>query len=255
MLPYTPLHHLLMAETGFPVVATSGNLLRRADGHRRARCASSGSAAIADAVHRTTGRSFARSTTRLFAFRRGRRAACAALADLRRCRSTRRGGDAPTILAVGGHLKNTVALAVGPQVFISQHIGDLETEPANAAFPPGHRGFVQNLYGARPDVIAADLHPEYLSTKFAREIVAQASLPAGSGGIPAAWSQRGSKGMLREPAGWKPCATSASNTTSRTFTPAWPKTNSKRRCSGFPGTARVTDLDGTIWGGEFFPGH
>ena len=74
-----------------------------------------------------------------------------------------------TILAVGAHLKNTVALAVGPQVFISQHIGDLETDQAYEAFRRVIADF-ENLYDATPAIIAADAHPDYLSTKFAREL-------------------------------------------------------------------------------------
>jgi hydrogenase maturation protein HypF len=72
------------------------------------------------------------------------------------------------ILAVGAHLKNAVALSVGNQVFISQHIGDLETEPANSAFRRVIADF-EKLYDAKPEIIAADLHPDYLSTKFALE--------------------------------------------------------------------------------------
>jgi hydrogenase maturation protein HypF len=72
------------------------------------------------------------------------------------------------ILAVGAHLKNSVALSVGNQIFISQHIGDLETEPAHAAFRSVIADF-EKLYDAKPEVIAADLHPDYLSTKFAKE--------------------------------------------------------------------------------------
>jgi hydrogenase maturation protein HypF len=71
-------------------------------------------------------------------------------------------------LAVGAHLKNTVALSVGNQVFISQHIGDLETEPAHTAFCRVIADF-QKLYDTRPQIIAADSHPDYLSTKFALE--------------------------------------------------------------------------------------
>ena len=51
--------------------------------------------------------------------------------------------EAPTILAVGAHLKNTVALSVGRQVFISQHIGDLETPEAMAAFERVIADFLQ----------------------------------------------------------------------------------------------------------------
>ena len=72
---------------------------------------------------------------------------------------------APT-LAVGAHLKNTVALAVDDQVFISQHIGDLETEAAFTAFR-NVSADLQRLYDATPAVIAADEHPDYLSTRFA----------------------------------------------------------------------------------------
>ena len=72
------------------------------------------------------------------------------------------------VLAVGAHLKNAIALAVGNQVFISQHIGDLETEAANNAFRRVIADF-EKLYDANPEIIAADLHPDYLSTKFARE--------------------------------------------------------------------------------------
>jgi hydrogenase maturation protein HypF len=69
---------------------------------------------------------------------------------------------------VGAHLKNAVALSVGNQVFISQHIGDLETEQAYTAFRRVIADF-EKLYDARPQIIAADLHPDYLSTKFALE--------------------------------------------------------------------------------------
>jgi len=73
------------------------------------------------------------------------------------------------VLAVGAHLKNTITLAVGPQAFISQHIGDLETDQANEAFRRVIRDF-QDLYEARPAIIAADAHPDYLSTKFAHDL-------------------------------------------------------------------------------------
>jgi hydrogenase maturation protein HypF len=74
------------------------------------------------------------------------------------------------ILAVGAHLKNSVALAVGDNVFVSQHIGDLETEQAHDAFRRVCRD-LPGLYDVQPEIVAADLHPDYLSTKFADEIV------------------------------------------------------------------------------------
>jgi hydrogenase maturation protein HypF len=72
----------------------------------------------------------------------------------------------PSVLAVGAHLKNTVALNVGRDVFISQHIGDLETTMALAAF---HRTVADlpKLYDTQPELMACDLHPDYISSKYA----------------------------------------------------------------------------------------
>ena len=58
---------------------------------------------------------------------------------------------------------------MGPQVFISQHIGDLETRQAYSAFCRV-AGDLQKLYDAKPSLVACDLHPEYLSTKYAAEL-------------------------------------------------------------------------------------
>jgi hydrogenase maturation protein HypF len=74
----------------------------------------------------------------------------------------------PGILAVGGHLKNTVAVSVDKNIFISQHIGDLENRESMEAFRKVIESF-KNLYRFTPERVAADLHPEYLSSKFARE--------------------------------------------------------------------------------------
>ncbi len=166
MLPYTPLHHLLLREAGFPVVATSGNLsdepicTDEAEAMQRL-------AGIAD-VFLVHDRPIARHADDSVAW-----IVAGAPRLLRRAR-----GYAPlpitlkeaipTILAVGAHLKNTVALSVGRQVFISQHIGDLETPEALAAFERVIVDFLR-LYEARPVAIAHDLHPEYLSTKWANE--------------------------------------------------------------------------------------
>jgi hydrogenase maturation protein HypF len=72
------------------------------------------------------------------------------------------------ILAVGAHLKNTVAFSSGNEVFTSQHIGDLETEQAHRAFLEIISDF-EKLHDRKPQLIAADLHPDYLSTRFAQE--------------------------------------------------------------------------------------
>ena len=164
MLPYTPLHHLLLAELGFPVVATSGNLTDEpictdeADAFQRL-----GRIADAFLVHdrpiaRHVDDSVAwivRGVPRLLRRARGYAPLPVLLS-----------AEAPTILAVGAHLKNTVALSVGRQVFISQHIGDLETPEAMAAFERVIADFLQ-MYEAAPVAIAHDLHPEYLSSKWA----------------------------------------------------------------------------------------
>lgn len=169
MLPSNPIHHLLMAELGFPVVATSGNLSDEpicTDDHE----ALDRLRGIAD-VFLVHNRPIVRHMDDSIALIMSGREMV-----LRRAR-----GYAPlpiqipdsklqnqNILAVGAHLKNSVALAVGGQVFLSQHIGDLETEQANIAFRRAAADLPQ-LYGADPDIIAADLHPDYLSTKFALE--------------------------------------------------------------------------------------
>jgi len=167
MLPYSPLHHLLMSELGFPVVATSGN---RAD---EPICTDEDEAVetlrgIADMflVHdRPISRRCDDSILRVM---RGRATV------LRRAR-----GYAPLpvvvkhdfavpVLAVGGHLKNTVALAVRDRVFLSPHIGDLDTPEACAA----HRAAADLLcllYKVEPENIVHDLHPDYGSTRMAEE--------------------------------------------------------------------------------------
>jgi hydrogenase maturation protein HypF len=75
------------------------------------------------------------------------------------------------VLAVGAHLKNTVALSVGSQIFISQHIGDLETKEAYSAFRKVATD-LPRLYEVSPEMVACDLHPDYLSTKYAAELSA-----------------------------------------------------------------------------------
>jgi hydrogenase maturation protein HypF len=72
------------------------------------------------------------------------------------------------VLAYGGHLKNTFCLGKEHQAFMSQHIGDLENLQTLASFREGIEHF-QRLFAITPEVIAYDLHPEYLATKCALE--------------------------------------------------------------------------------------
>ncbi|UCD64105.1 MAG: carbamoyltransferase HypF [Candidatus Zixiibacteriota bacterium] len=71
-----------------------------------------------------------------------------------------------TILACGAELKNTVAISRGDQVFLSQHIGDLDN-PAAFAFFENSLEHLSRILEIEPEVIAYDMHPEYLSTKWA----------------------------------------------------------------------------------------
>ena len=87
----------------------------------------------------------------------------------------------PTILAVGGHLKNTVALAVGGRgpttpVVLSQHVGDLDNVPSVDVF----RRAIDDLiafFGAAPQRVACDLHPDYASTRRAEQLAADWGVP------------------------------------------------------------------------------
>jgi hydrogenase maturation protein HypF len=171
LLPYTPLHHLLMAELGFPVVATSGNLSDEpicTDEHEAFERL--GSIADVFLVHnRPIVRHVDDSIVRVMLDRELVLRRARGYAPLPIMLSPRLSAlDSRPILAVGAHLKNAVALSVGEQVFISQHIGDLETEQAHSAFRRVIADF-EKLYEAKPQIIAADLHPDYLSTKFALE--------------------------------------------------------------------------------------
>ena len=187
MLPSNPLHHLLIAELKFPVIATSGNLSDEpiCTDEREALDRLRGLADFFLVHNRPIIRHVDDSIVRVMLeremmVRRARGYAplpvhLAVTADVRRLKTKTEIQSEPssigcheTILAVGAHLKNAVALAVGENVFISQHIGDLESEPADNAFRRVIADF-EKLYEAKPGIVAADLHPDYLSTKFALE--------------------------------------------------------------------------------------
>ncbi len=167
MLPYTPLHHLLMRELGFPLVATSGNLSDEpicTDEHE----AVTRLREIADVflVHdRPIVRHVDDSVVRVIRRRE---------MVVRRARGyaplpVQTASKAEPILSVGAHQKNAVALASNGQVFISQHIGDLVTREAFEAFDRATID-LPALYEASPRVVACDLHPDYLSTKHAENM-------------------------------------------------------------------------------------
>jgi hydrogenase maturation protein HypF len=168
MLPYTPLHHLLLAGVGGPVVLTSGNISDEPIVYRDGEAAQR-LGGIADAflthdrpIHIRTDDSVVR------AFR-GREAV------IRRSR-----GYVPEpldvavrfarpVLACGAELKSTFCLARESHAFVSHHIGDLENAETLRSFTEGIEHF-KRLFDITPEVVAHDLHPEYLSTKYAADL-------------------------------------------------------------------------------------
>ena len=168
MLPYTPLHHLLLEEAGRPLVLTSGNAsdepiaYRDDDALRRL-------GGIADAflthdrdIHIRTDDSVARTYRgRPVLVRRSRGFAPEPV--------TVRGGFPRPVLACGAELKNTFCLAKEHRAFVSQHIGDLENAETLRSFTEGIAHFTR-LFDVTPQVVAYDLHPDYLSTKYALDL-------------------------------------------------------------------------------------
>ncbi len=164
MLPGSPLHHLLMEELRFPVVATSGNLseepiLVENDAARR----KLGRIADGFLMHdRTIARHADDSIVRAA---RGRRTV------LRRARGlaplpTRVRGPLRPVLALGAHLKSTVSIGWEDRIVTSQHLGDLSNAASWDAFQAAVKD-LSELYDFKPEFAVCDLHPDYLSTQFA----------------------------------------------------------------------------------------
>lgn len=168
MLPYTPLHYLLLDDLGTPLVMTSGN---RADEP----------IAFTDDTALT---SLAGIADRFLTHDRPIATRCddsvmrvvhGAARFFRRSR-----GFAPRpirlavpfpvpVLGVGGHLKNTFCLGRGRNAFVSHHVGDLESPEAYRALEEGIAHY-RCLFDVHPEIVAHDLHPDYLSTRLAEEL-------------------------------------------------------------------------------------
>ncbi|MBN1367009.1 MAG: carbamoyltransferase HypF [Dehalococcoidales bacterium] len=173
MLPYTPLHHLLLAEVGLPLIMTSGNLseepiakendeaIRRLHG-------------IADYFILHNRDIYARYDDSVARVENG------TPQIIRRAR-----GYAPhpvmllnkskQILACGAEEKNTFCLTRERHAFLSQHIGDLENEETLAHYENTVELY-KKLFRIQPQIIAYDMHPEYLATKYALETGAKQNL-------------------------------------------------------------------------------
>jgi hydrogenase maturation protein HypF len=126
------------------------------------------------------------------------------------------------VLAVGGHLKNTVAIGVGQDVFLSQHIGDLDTVEARGAFEKAIADLCR-LYSFTPEVVACDLHPDYASTQWAER-----------------WSERSGLPLVRVQHHQAHVAACAA------------ENNVQGEYLGVSWDGTGYGLDGAIWGGEFF---
>ena len=163
MLPYTPLHHLLCADLGRALVMTSGNRsdepIAFEDGDARARLGDIADAFLAHdrPIHRRCEDSVVRTGFRV------RRSRGYTPSSLSLPAAARR-----PLLAAGGHLKATFCVARGREAFLSAHLGDLDSPAAHQAFRADLRLYLEML-GVRPEAIAHDLHPDYLSTKWALE--------------------------------------------------------------------------------------
>ena len=175
MLPYTPLHHILLRDVGRPLVMTSGNLSEEpiAQDNEEARTRLGH---LADAFLMHNRDIYARYDDSVWFSpapnlpETGDRPA----QPIRRSR-----GYAPfpirlpfrtePVLAVGAELKNTFCLARDDFAFLSQHIGDMENletlEHLEATVE-----LYKHLFRVEPELIAHDLHPDYFSTKFAHSL-------------------------------------------------------------------------------------
>ncbi len=173
MLPYTPLHHVLLhafaenMKVGQPavLVMTSGNLsdepiaYKDDDAVQRLASIAEGTLTHNRDIHMRCDDTVMRITAggeQLFRRSRGFAPEPILMSF---------GFPAP-LLACGGHLKNTFCLGKGRQAFISQHIGDLENLETLTSFREGIEHY-QRLFDIHPEVVAYDLHPEYLATKHA----------------------------------------------------------------------------------------
>jgi hydrogenase maturation protein HypF len=164
MLPYTPLHHLLMGPSGMALVMTSGNLSEEpiAKDNEEALSRLGG---IPDAFLVHDRDIYVQYDDSVVALVSGQPAI------LRRARGyapfpVRLPFPAKPILACGAELKNTFSLTRDEYAFISQHIGDLENLEALNHFRRTVELY-QKLFRIQPEIVAYDLHPEYLSTKYA----------------------------------------------------------------------------------------
>lgn len=169
MLPYTPLHHLLMKDLEQPIVLTSGNLSEEPQciGNEEAKLKLSSIADYFLCHNREIINRMDDSVVHIIAnepriLRRARGYAPAPIPLPEGFEQT------PSLLALGGELKNTFCMLKDGQAILSPHMGDLE----NAAMFLDYQktlALYRNLYQHEPQILAIDQHPEYFSSKFGRD--------------------------------------------------------------------------------------
>jgi len=186
MLPYTPLHYLLLEKSkGFPeaLVMTSGNLSEEpiATDNDEAREHLS---KLADAflmhdrdIHIRCDDSVVRTFERLNVETSERKT----IYPIRRSRGyspfpVKLPFNAPHLLAAGSELKNTFCNTNGNYAFLSHHIGDMENYETLKSFEQGVQHF-ERLFRVKPEAIAYDMHPNYLATRYALERAEREGLP------------------------------------------------------------------------------
>lgn len=167
MLPYTPLHHLILREYGGPLVMTSGNLSEEpivADNEE----AVERLGGIADLflvhdrpIHSRYDDSVVMAVDEIPQILRRARGYAPYPVALPY--------DGPMVLAVGPQTKNTFCLTRGQNAFVSQHIGDLDSVETLDHFK-STVALYEHLFRVKPAVVAHDLHPDYLSTRYAHEL-------------------------------------------------------------------------------------
>ena len=204
MLPYSPLHHLLLADVGAPLVMTSGNVsdepiayrdddALRAPGDDRRRASSLHDRPIQTRTDDSVVRASSTSG----------RWCCGARAGTCPTASRLPVAAARPMLACGAELKSTFCVAKGARAWVGHHIGDLQNYETLRSFVEGVAHF-EALFAVEPEVVAHDLHPEYLSTKYALErdgcrSRGRAAPPRAPGRVPgrARRDRAGARGDLR----------------------------------------------------------
>jgi len=166
MLPYTPLHHLLLRAVDRPLVMTSGNVSEEPIARENAEAVAR-LGGIADAfllhdrdIHARYDDSVVRIVGETPRMVRRARGYCPLPVDVPVDATA---GD---VLALGAHLKNTFCILRNGRAFTGPHIGDLDNPQALAHHDEALRTYLR-LFRARPAIVAADLHPDYASTRLA----------------------------------------------------------------------------------------